>query len=132
MDFGALRGWNVREVAVGSWLELRLAESRQASCATGRFLVSGNCQFDDAGKSWTLDPCGTDKVALGPVLSIVGQDITACVLSDDASLHLEFGEKTSLTIPSDPKHEAWEWAGAGQVAVSSPGGSVSTWGSRTA
>jgi hypothetical protein len=127
MNFAALIGWNVREVRVGSWLELLLAESRQANCATGRFLVSGSCQFSDFGKSWTLDPWGTDKVALAPVLSIVGLDVTACSLGDAADLRLEFGEQISLTIRSDPKYEAWEWAGAGQLAVSTPGGTISTW-----
>lgn len=61
-----------------------------------------------ASSAWQLDP--EDRARLGPLLALYPDTLTAAIALPDGSLRLELMSGAVLTVPPDPKFEAWEVA----------------------
>jgi hypothetical protein len=90
--------------------------------------IAIGCPFvldDGSGGRHALDP--ERRGELGPVLALY-PDTVAVEVADDATLVLRFGIGVTITVPPDPRYEAWELRGPGsRLVVCNPGQDLSVW-----
>jgi hypothetical protein len=67
-----------------------------------------------------LDPAARDR--LGPLLGIYPDSLRSGHVGPDSTLRLDFASGAAITVPSNPKYEAWSIVGPGNaLVVCSPG-----------
>jgi hypothetical protein len=81
-----------------------------------------------SGQNHRLDPAG-DPSLLGPALSIARSSVTAGIVDDLGTLHVDFADGSAIDVSADNLYEAWTINGPeGLLLVSCPGGGLATWG----
>ncbi len=80
-----------------------------------------------ASGAWQLDP--EDRAGLGPLLALYPDTLTAAIALPDGSLRLELRSGAVLTVPPDPKFEAWQVGSplGLLLVVCTPGGALAIW-----
>ncbi len=67
------------------------------------------------GSTHVLDP--EERAALGPLLDIHPDALTASSVDDDGTLRLQFESGATVEVPPDPGLEAWQLNRAGTTGI---------------
>jgi hypothetical protein len=59
-----------------------------------------------SGQNHRLDPAG-DPSLLGPALSIARSSVTAGIVDDLGTLHVDFADGSAIDVSADKLYEAW-------------------------
>lgn len=78
------------------------------------------------GQEYESDP--EHREGLGPVLALYPDSLRTLVVDQDGTLRLDWESGAALTVPPDPRFEAWQVSGPGhRLIVCTPGGSLAVW-----
>jgi hypothetical protein len=70
----------------------------------------------------------SERPKLGPLLAIYPDALVDAVATANGVLRLAFASGSTITVPPDPRYEAWSVVGrAGSLVVCTPGGELAIW-----
>lgn len=118
-------GKDISGVCVGKTLTLEIQErnSKTVIRINGPFIVKdGQLQLNLSG----------DRPSLAKEAAVlIGKKVQHAIGREDGTLVINFTDGASLSVPVDPDYEAWEISATdGFMAVSVPGGGLTTWSPR--
>jgi hypothetical protein len=90
------------------------------------FVIGLPFSLKSDGVAYALDPA--ERSGLGPFLALYPDTLEEVTVDGQRTLALRFGGGASITVPANPKWEAWQIVGPGTaLVVCSPGGRLAIW-----
>jgi hypothetical protein len=78
------------------------------------------------GVEYALDPA--ERSGLGPLLALYPDALEKVSVDGQGTLELRFGGGASISVPANPRWEAWQIVGPGTaLVVCAPGGRLAVW-----
>jgi hypothetical protein len=122
----ALAGCEVRRTSFDGQVRLLLIgrDANGHRAVSAELIIESSFSFrDSSGKIHQLQP-GTSGPALGPVIGLFMQAITAVAVRDRGTLTLDFNDGSQIVVEPHPKYESWHLLGNEGVSgiLVGPGG----------
>jgi hypothetical protein len=90
------------------------------------FVIGLPFSLKSDGVEYALDPA--ERSGLGPLLALYPDTVEQASVDGLGTLGLRFGSGASITVPANPRWEAWQIVGPGTaLVVCSPGGRLAVW-----
>jgi len=107
---------------------IRIAHETRLQVGEVEIVIESPFTLKAEGSEYALDPA--ERGGLGPLLALWPDELTMASTGSDGTLHLTFGSGATITVPPDPRFEAWEIVGPGTaLIVCAPGteGELGVW-----